>query len=71
MALPLVYERHFLSQLVAPRNAKGEPGARCGRFRFEATMSELGIPYSPESIVRAFTRLRRQREEEKARTEAA
>jgi hypothetical protein len=68
VALPLVYERHFFSSAGRSRNAKGEAGGPTVRF-VEATMSELGIPYSPESIVRAFTRLRRQREIEKARKE--
>ena len=70
VALPLVYERHFLSRAGRSRNAEGEPGGPTVKF-VEATLSELSIPYSPESIVRAFTRLRRQRDEERTRREAA
>jgi hypothetical protein len=66
VALPLVYERHFLSPAGRSRNAEGEPGGPAVRF-VEATMNELGIPYSAESIVRAFTRLKQQRVEERAR----
>jgi hypothetical protein len=66
VSLPLVYERRFLSSAGRSRNAEGEPGGPTVRF-VEATMSELSIPYSPESIARAFTRLRRQRDEERTR----
>jgi hypothetical protein len=70
VSLPLVYERHFLSPAGRSRNAEGEPGGPTVKF-VKATMSELGMPYSAESIVRALTRLKQQREEERARTKAA
>jgi hypothetical protein len=70
VSLPLVYERHFLSPAGRSRNAEGKPGGPTVRF-VEATLSELSIPYSPESIARAFTRLRRQRDEERTRRDAA
>ena len=66
VALPLVYERHFLSPAGRSRNAKGEPGGPTVKF-VEATLNELSIPYSRESIVRAFTRLGRLRDEERKR----
>lgn len=56
VSLPLVYERHFRSRSGRSRSAKGEPGGPTVRF-IEATLTELGLPYSPESIVRAFTRM--------------
>jgi hypothetical protein len=68
VALPLLYERHLLSPAGRSRNAKGEPGGPTVRF-IEATLSELSIPYSLESIARAFTRLKRERDDERARTE--
>jgi hypothetical protein len=67
VALPLVYERHFLSPAGRSRNARGEPGGPTVRF-VDATLKELGIRYSPESIVRAFTGLWRQRDEERKRS---
>jgi hypothetical protein len=70
VSLPLVYERHFHSPAGRSRNAEGTPAGPTVRF-VEATLSELSIPYSPESIVRAFTRLRRQRDKERARRKAA
>jgi hypothetical protein len=70
VSLPLVYERHFHSPAGRSRNAEGTPGGPTVRF-VGATLRELSIPYSPESIVRAFTRLRRQRDKERARREAA
>jgi hypothetical protein len=69
VSLPLVYERRFLSSAGRSRNAEGKPGGPTVRF-VEATMSELSIPYSLESIARAFTRLRRQRDEERTRRKA-
>ena len=66
VSLPLVYERHFLSPAGRSRNAEGKPGGPTVRF-VEATLTELGLPYSSESIVRAFTRLKRQRDEERTR----
>ena len=70
VSLPLVYERHFFSPAGRSRNARGKPGGPTVRF-VEATMSELSIPYSAESIARAFTRLKRQRDEERTRKEAS
>jgi hypothetical protein len=70
VSLPLVYERHFFSPAGRSRNAHGKPGGPTVRF-VEATMSELSIPYSAESIARAFTRLKRQRDEERTRKEAS
>jgi hypothetical protein len=62
-SLPLVYERHFLRRAGRSRNAKAEPDGPMVRF-IEATLKELGLPRKRESIVRAFSRLRRQRDEE-------
>ena len=56
VSLPLVYERHFQFRAGRSRNAMGEPSGPTVRF-IEATLTELGMPYSPESIVRAFSRL--------------
>jgi hypothetical protein len=70
VSLPLVYERHFHSPAGRSRNAEGTPAGPTVRF-VGATLSELSIAYSPESIVRAFTRLKRQRDKERARRKAA
>jgi len=70
VALPLVYERHFLSPAGRSRNMEGEPGGPTVRF-IEATLSELTIPFKRESIVRAFSRLKRERDVERARKRAA
>jgi hypothetical protein len=67
LSLPLVYERHFLRRAGRSRNAQGEVGGPGIRF-IEATLKELGLSYSPESIARAFSRLTRQREEERTRS---
>ena len=66
VSLPLVYERNFLRRAGRSRT-QGEVGGPCIRF-IEATLKELGRPYSPESIARAFSRLARQREEERTRS---
>jgi hypothetical protein len=68
VSLPLVYERHFLRRAGRSRNAKGEPSGPMVRF-IEATLKELGLPGKRESIVRAFSRLQRQRDEERTRSE--
>jgi hypothetical protein len=66
VSFPLVYERHFLRRAGRSRNAKGEPSGPMVRF-IEATLKELGLPRKRESIVRAFSRLQRQRDEERAK----
>ena len=66
VSLPLVYERNFLRRAGRSRT-QGEVGGPCIRF-IEATLKELGRPYSPELIARAFSRLARQREEERTRS---
>ncbi|MGB6662955.1 MAG: hypothetical protein WBE90_28680 [Xanthobacteraceae bacterium] len=55
VSLPLIYERCFLRRAARSRT-KGKPGGPTVRF-IEAAMGELGMPYSGESIVRAFSRL--------------
>jgi hypothetical protein len=67
VSLSLVYERNFLRRAGRSRNAPGEVGGPCIRF-IEATLKELGWPYSRESIARAFSRVARQREEERTRS---
>jgi hypothetical protein len=59
--LPCVFEEHFLGKPGGSRNIAGKAGGPCVRF-IASTMLELGKPYSPESILRAMTRLRRLRE---------
>jgi hypothetical protein len=67
VSLPLVYERHFLRHAGRSRNAEGNASGPMVRF-IEASMRELGVKkFKPESINRAFTRLTRQREEERTR----
>jgi hypothetical protein len=66
VSLPLVYERHFLRSAGRSRNAKSEPSGPMVRF-IEATLRELGLPRKRESAVRAFSRLQRQRDEERKR----
>jgi hypothetical protein len=56
VSFPLIYERHFLRRAGRSRKKEGEPAGPMVRF-IEATLRELGISYSRESIVRAFTRL--------------
>jgi hypothetical protein len=67
-SLPLVYERHFLRRAARSRNAKSEPSGPMVRF-IEATLKELGLPRKRESIVRAFSRLQCQRDEERVKRE--
>ena len=65
--LPLVYERHFLRRAGRSQSAEGEPGGPTVRF-VEAVLKELGLKnFKRASIVRAFTRLTPQRDEERAR----
>jgi len=65
--LPLVYERHFLRRAKRSQSAEGEPGGPTVRF-VEAVLKEVGVQnFKPASIVRAFTRWTRQRDEERAR----
>jgi hypothetical protein len=60
--LPYVFEEHFCRKPGASRNkAHKKGGGPCVRF-IEATMLELGRPYSTASILRAMTRLRALRE---------
>jgi hypothetical protein len=60
VSFPLIYERHFLRRAGRSRDKEGQPDGPMVRF-IEATLKELGISYSRESIVRAFTRLATQR----------
>jgi hypothetical protein len=56
--LPCVFEEHFHRKPGGSRNKTNKKGdGPCVRF-IEATMRELGKPYSPASILRAMTRLR-------------
>ena len=65
--LPLVYERHFLRRAGRSQSAEGEPGGPTVRFA-KAVLKELGLKnFKRASIVRAFTRLTPQRDEERAR----
>jgi hypothetical protein len=60
--LPCVFEEYFCRKPGASRNkAHKKGGGPCVRF-IEATMLELGRPYSTASILRAMTRLRALRE---------
>jgi hypothetical protein len=68
VALPLVYERHFLHRAGRSRNAAGEVSGPTIRF-IQATLNEVGILYSEESIARAFSRLTALRNERRAKTE--
>jgi hypothetical protein len=55
---PCVFEEHFRRKPGGWRNKTHKKGGGpCVRF-IEATMRELGKPYSPASILRAMTRLR-------------
>jgi hypothetical protein len=54
--LPLVYERNFLHHAGRSRSASGAPGGPTVRF-IRATLKEVGISYSDESIIRAMSRL--------------
>lgn len=56
VSLPLIYERHFLSRAGRSRNTDGKPDGPSVRFT-GATLEELDMSYSRESIARAFTRM--------------
>lgn len=64
VSLPLVYERHFRHRAGRSRNAKGEPSGPTVKF-VEATLREAGVPCKRETIVRAFSRLAKQRNDER------
>jgi len=56
--LPCVFEEHFRREPGVSRNKTHKKGSGpCVRF-IEATMRELGVCYSPASILRTMTRLR-------------
>jgi hypothetical protein len=56
--LPCVFEEHFRRKPGGSRNKTHKKGdGPCVRF-IEATMRELGVRYSPASILRTMTRLR-------------
>ena len=56
--LPCVFEEHFRRKPGGSRNKTHKKGGGpCVRF-IEATMRELGMRYSPASILRTMTRLR-------------
>jgi hypothetical protein len=61
VALPLVYERNFSSRAGRSRTQR-KPGGPTIRF-IAATLKELGVFYSEESIVRAMSRLKAFRKE--------
>jgi hypothetical protein len=57
VSLPLVYERNFGAPAGRSRGStSGNPGGPTVRF-VAATLNEVGVSYSDESIVRAMTRL--------------
>jgi hypothetical protein len=56
--LPLVYERNFGHPSGRSRSTSGDPGGPTVRF-VAATLDEVGVSYSNESIVRAMSRLAR------------
>ena len=69
VSLPLVYERHFGLRPARSRNVEGQPSGPMVRF-IEATLRELGSQeYKPESIVRGFSRLAVQRNEQRMKFE--
>jgi hypothetical protein len=53
--LPLLFERNFLRHAGRSRGKSGPPSGPMVRF-ISAVMQELGLPYSDEAIVRAYTR---------------
>ena len=53
VSLPLIYERNFLRRAGRSRTTTGGPTVRF----IAATLSELGLSYSNESILRAMSRL--------------
>jgi hypothetical protein len=52
--LPLIFEMHFLQRAARSRDKGGKPSGPMVRF-IRATMRELGLQYSDESIVRAYS----------------
>jgi len=54
VSLPLVFEMHFLTRAGRSRNKAGKPIGPMVKF-IGATMIELGLAYSDESIVRAYS----------------
>jgi hypothetical protein len=56
VALPLVYERNFARRAARSRTLENKPSGPTIRF-IAATLKEVGVLYSDESIVRAMTRL--------------
>jgi hypothetical protein len=56
VSLPLVYERNFGHPAGRSRSTSGDPGGPTVRF-VAATLKEVGVSYSNESIARAMTRL--------------
>jgi hypothetical protein len=66
--LPLVYERHFSLPAKRYRNAEGKPSGPTFQF-IDATLRELGIPFRPESVLRAFSRLKPLRDAERTKRE--
>ena len=52
--LPLVFEMHFPRHAGRSRGKGGAPSGPMVRF-ISAAMKELGLPYSDESIVKAFS----------------
>jgi hypothetical protein len=55
-SLPLVYQRNFLLPAGRSRGRKDKPGGPTVRF-IAATLKEIDVSYSEESIVRAMSRL--------------
>jgi hypothetical protein len=66
VSLPLVYERHFGRRAGRSRSREKKPGGPAVRF-IEAVLGELGLKYTRESIIRAFTRLTAQRDQVRER----
>jgi hypothetical protein len=66
VSLPLVYERHFGRRAARSRNVRGAPTGPMVRF-IEATLLELKLKYSREAIVRAFTRLKAERDHDRTK----
>jgi hypothetical protein len=53
VSLPLVFEWHFRERAGRSRSKAGEPTGPM--LRFIGAMKELGLPYSDESIMRAYS----------------
>jgi hypothetical protein len=62
--LPLIFEMHFLQRAARSRDKGGKPSGPMVRF-IRATMRELGLRYSDESIVRAYSLRATLRKEER------